>query len=146
MIGGDYDTPIMYQDLANSTMNPFNIGMGGMYGGGIGTSSYLGGVQMRPQLDHDKVQLMHKKDQEGKRTLKKALLAIGGIIAIGFIPVISKGIKKSGGIGGYMKKLWNGLTGKTPAPAPTPAPAKPSLWQRFKNVFKKKPKTGSTTP
>lgn len=131
MIGGDFDTPIMYQDLANYTMNPmmpFGGMVGGMYGG-IGTTSYLGGVQMRPQLDTDKVQLMNKKNQEGMNTFKKALLGIGACFLLGFIPVLRKGIKNSGGVLNYVK----GLFTKTP-----PAPKKPSLWQKFKSIFKKK--------
>lgn len=136
MIGGDFDTPVMYQDLANYTMNPmmpFGGMVGGMYGG-IGSTSYLGGVQMRPQLDTDKVQLMNKKNQEGMSTFKKAMLGIGACLLLGFIPVIGKSIKKSGGVWNYVK----GLFTKTP-----PAPKKPSLWQRFKNLFKNNPTAGS---
>lgn len=120
MIGGDFDTPVMYQDLANYTMNPM-MGMpfGGMTVGGIGSTSYLGGVQMRPQLDNDKVQLMNKKNEEGKSTFKKAMLGIGACLLLGFIPVVRKGIKKSGGVWNYVKGLFTG-------------PKKPSLWQRFK--------------
>lgn len=134
MLGSNFDTPIMYQDLGNYTMSPMYMPFGGMTAGGIGTTSYLGGVQMRPQPDHDKVQLMNKKNEEGKNTFKKAMLGIGAVIALGFIPVIGKGIKKSGGVWNYVK----GLFTKTP-----PAPAKPSLWQRFKNIFKKKPSAGT---
>lgn len=132
MIGGDFGTPIMYQDLANYTINPMMVNPFGM-AGGIGTTSYLGGVRMQPQLDHDKVQLMNKKNEEGKSTFKKAILGIGACLLLGFIPVIRKGVKNSGGIWNYVK----GLFTKTP-----PAPAKPSRWQRFKNIFRRK----STTP
>lgn len=134
MIGGDFDTPIMYQDLANYTMNPmYPVGMpfGGMVGG-IGSTPYLGGVQMRPQLDHDKVQLMNKKSEEGKSTFKKALLGIGACLLLGFIPVVRKGIKNSGGVWEYLKGLFS------------KQPAKQSWWQRFKNKFKKTPATGGT--
>jgi len=135
MIGGDFDTPVMYQDLGKYTMPPM---YGGMYAGGmLGATSYLGGVQMRPQLDNDKVQIINKKNEEGKSTLKKALLGIGAIIALGFIPVVRKGIKNSGGVWKYIKSLFT----KTP-----PAPKKPTLWQRFKNIFKKKPATGTPSP
>lgn len=137
MIGSNFDTPVMYQDLANYTMNPM-MGMpfGGMVGG-IGSTSYLGGVQMRPQLDNDKVQLMNKKNEEGKSTFKKAMLGIGACLLLGFIPVIRKGIKNSGGVWSYVK----GLFTKTPSAA-----QKPSLWQRFKNLFKKNPSAASSSP
>ena len=73
MIGGDFDTPIMYQDLANSSLGTmpyttgippamYGYGMGGMAGG----SSYLGGVQMRQQPDRDKIEIMHKKENVGQ--------------------------------------------------------------------------------
>ena len=32
MIGSNFDTPVMYQDLANSTMGPMYMPFGGMYG------------------------------------------------------------------------------------------------------------------
>ncbi len=135
MIGSNFDTPVMYQDLANYTMNPM-MGMGGMVGG-IGAASYLGGIQMRPQPDSDKVQLMNKKNQEGNSTFKKAMLGIGACLLLGFIPVVKKGIKNSGGVWKYVKSLFT----KTP-----PAPKKPSLLKRFKNKFKKKTFKGSSKP
>ncbi len=100
MIGGDFDTPIVYQDLANSTMNPMRLGM---YGG---NTSYLGGVQMRRQPDADKIQLMNKKNKEAKKTFKKAMLGIGACLLLGFIPVVRKGIKKAGGIREYFSSLF----------------------------------------
>lgn len=121
MIGGDFDTPVMYQDLANYTMSPMYMPFGGMTAGGVGSSSYLGGVQMRPQLDNDKVQLMNKKSEEGKSTFKKAMLGIGACLLLGFIPVVRKGIKNSGGVLNYVKSLF------------TKAPKKASRWSRFKN-------------
>lgn len=131
MIGGDFDTPVMYQDLANYTMGPMNIPFGvmsgNMYAGGmIGNTSYLGGVKMKPQLANDELQLINKKNEAGKSTFKKVMLGIGACLLLGFIPVISKGIKNSGGVWNYIK----GLFTKTP-----PAPKKPSLWQKFKNLF-----------
>ena len=150
MIGGDFDTPIMYQDLANYTMSPMSMpfgAMSGMYGGGIGNTSYLGGVQMRPQPDADRVELINKKHQESKNTFKKAMLALGVIFLAGFVPVIRKNIKNAGGLGKYIKTQWNALKtwfNSTPSP-------KPSAWQRFKNFFKRKPKaptspTGTPKP
>ena len=78
MIGGDFDVPIMYQDLANSTMSPMNIPFGmmpgmygvGMYGGGMANTSYLGGVQMRQQPDRDKVEILNKKENSDKNIYK----------------------------------------------------------------------------
>lgn len=86
---GDLDIPIMYQDLANYTMSPMNIPLGGitgnagMYGG---NTSYLGGVQMKPQLDNDKVQLMNKKDNEAKNTALKIGAGLAAVFLMGFIP------------------------------------------------------------
>lgn len=98
MIGNNFDTPVVYQDLANYTMNPMMspLGMygGGMYGGMYGANvSYLGHVQLRPQPDHDKVQIMNKKNQEGKRNFKRAMIAIGLMIVGSFIPSVFRGIK-----------------------------------------------------
>lgn len=139
MIGGDFDTPVMYQDLANYSMPPMQMGMpfGGMVGG---NTSYLGGVQLKRQLDHDKVQLINKKNEEAKSTLKKALIGIGVCLAIGFIPVICKNVKNAGGVWQYIK----GLFTKTP-PAP-PSTPKPSLWQRFKNIFTRSSAPAGGTP
>ncbi len=102
MIGGDFDTPIMHQDLANYTMSPMNFAGMPM----MGNTSYLGGVQMRRQPEQDELRLMNKKKNEAKNTFKKALLAIGGIFLLGFIPRISKGIKKNGCFG-YIKNLFH---------------------------------------
>ena len=72
MIGNDYDIPVMYQDLGKYSMNPFGMPMGGMMPGmyGIGSTSYLGGVTMAPQLEHDKVELINRKNKEGNKTFK----------------------------------------------------------------------------
>ncbi len=140
MIGGDFDTPIMYQDLANYTMSPMSMpfgAMSGMYGGGIGNTSYLGGIQMQSQPDADRVELINKKRQESKNTFKKAMLALGVIFLAGFVPAIRKNIKNAGGLGKYIKTQWNALKSWV---TNTPTP-KPSAWQRFKNIFKRKPKT-----
>lgn len=127
MLGDDFDTPIMYQDLANYTMKPMNIPIGNMTGR---YPSYLGGVQMHKQPDQDEVRLMHKKDNEGKSTFKKALIGIGICFALGFVPGINKKIKSlfksssststSMSIQNIKTKISNG-------------------WQKFKSFFHKKP-------
>lgn len=128
MIGGDFDIPVMYQDLANSTMSPMNLPLGamsGMYGagmyGGVGNTNYLGGVKMRQQPDRDKVQIMNKKENEDKNTAKNILLGLGALVALGSIPVLRKSIKKAGGIVNYVKKLFSPSM---------------SLTDRIKNGFK----------
>ena len=136
MIGGNFDTPIMYQDLANSTMGPLNMPFG-MYGGLYGGySSYLGAVQLPTQLDQDKFQTMKQKENDGKKTLKIAGTALAIILALGGIGRIRKGIKASGGVSKYLGNKWNDLVNwikgnKKP---------KVSLAQKIKNLFKKKTK------
>lgn len=125
MLGCSFsDTPIPYQDLASSTMPMMNLPLGpmygAMYGGTMPQASLLGGVQMKPQLDNDKVQLMNKKDEEGKSTFKKAALGLGAIVALCAGSVLFKSVKKAGGIGKYIKNLF------------TQTPQKPSVWKRFK--------------
>lgn len=136
MIGGDFDTPIVYQDLANSTMGPMAMPPLGGITGGYYNTSYLGGVKMQPQLDQDKISLMNKKENEDKSTMKKALAALGIIVAIGCIAPLRKSIKSAGGIGKYLKNQWTNVVNafkgnKTP---------KVSWWQKVKNVFSRKPK------
>lgn len=115
MIGNDYDIPVMYQDLGTYSMNPFGVPTGGgmmmpgMYGAGIGTS-YLGGVRLAPQLEHDKVELINKKEQEGNKTIKNVAKALGALLLIGYVPYFRKQITKAGGIGQYISKQWNSLT------------------------------------
>ena len=115
MIGNDYDIPVMYQDLGTYSMNPFGVPTGGgmmmpgMYGAGIGTS-YLGGVRLAPQLEHDKVELINKKEQEGNKTIKNVAKALGALLLIGYVPYFRKQITKAGGIGKYISKQWNSLT------------------------------------
>lgn len=133
MIGSNFDTPIMYQDLANYTMSPMNPTM--MPFGGMTGSSYLGGVQMQRQLDHDKVQLKNKKKEEAKNTFKNAMIAAGLILGLGFIPTLRKSVKNAGGIGKFFKNQWNNLVNWVKGSG-TP---KQSFWQRIKNKFKKKP-------
>ena len=132
MLGNDFDTPIMYQDLANYTMSPMSpIGFGmnpamgvgpmGTIGTGGYNTSYLGGIQVKPQPDKDSVEIMNRKNQECYSTLKKVALTAGALFLLGFIPYFGKQIKKSGGIISYIKNLW-----KKPQP-------KISRWQKFKN-------------
>ncbi len=144
MIGNDYDIPVMYQDLGTYSMNPFGVPNGGgmmmpgMYGAGIGTS-YLGGVTMAPQLEHDKVELMNRKDKEGNKTLKNIAKALGVLLLIGYVPYFRKQITKAGGIGKYLSNGWKAFTNSvknTFSPQP-----KLSRWQRFKNWFNKTPHT-----
>lgn len=135
-------TPLMYQDIGRMALqNPMGmpIGFGGIYGGGMYPPSYLGDVRMQPQLDHDKFQTMKQKEQESWSSFKKATLALGGLLLITCIGPLRKSITKAGGITKYMEKQYNSIKNwfkpKTP---------KPSMWEKFKNIFKKKPKT--TTP
>lgn len=112
------DTPILYQDLADSTMAPFNFANSGMMNamyGTMGGTSFLGGVQMRRQPDSDKVEIMNKKQQETKNTAKKLAIGLGGLFALFFVPQLYKSIKKAGGIINYTKKLFKIKT-KTTAP------------------------------
>ena len=117
MIGGDFDEPIMYQDLANSTMGAMNMSLepmsgmygAGMYGGGSVVTSYLGGIKIPKQLDRDKVQIMNKKENQDKNTAKKILIGLGAFIALGIIPNFKKKYKKAGGLTGYIKNGWNSL-------------------------------------
>lgn len=128
MIGGDFDVPIMYQDLANSTMGPMSIPLGTMSGmcgagmyGRMGNTNYLGGVQMRRQPDKDKVQIMNKKENQDKNTAKKVLIGLGAMVALGCIPILRKNIKKAGGLKKYFQNSWDSLknfvTGKKPQKA-----------------------------
>ena len=127
----DYDIPVMYQDLGTYSMNPF---------GGVSSpmqTSYLEGAKMQPPLENDKVELINKKEQEGKKTLKKAVYILGALLLIGFIPHFRKQIIKSGGLGKYIKNCWNALTTSVKNVFnPTP---KTTMWQKFKNIFKRKP-------
>ncbi|MBO6087805.1 hypothetical protein J6P92_05620 [bacterium] len=105
MLGNDFDTPIMYQDLANYSMGPMSMPMmGGMMPGMY--PSYLGGTQMPRQLDHDKVEIINKKNREAKNTAKKVAIALGVILLAGFIPYFRKNIKAAGGIKNYLSNAW----------------------------------------
>lgn len=132
MIGDDFNTPIMYQDLANSTMGtmPYTTGIPpAMYGYGMGGTSYLGGTQMRQQPDRDKVEIMRQKENQDKSTLKKALWILGGAIALGSIPVLRKSIKKAGGLKKYVQSCWNSIK--------TWVTGKPKKGNWFTNLFRR---------
>lgn len=105
MIGSDFDTPIMYQDLANSYMGPISTPVIPGMIGGINTS-YLGGIQLKQQPDRDAVILMNKKDNEGKNNFIKAAKFLGVLFLLGFIPGIVGNIGKSGGIVNYVKNIF----------------------------------------
>ena len=107
MIGGSFDIPVMHQDLANSTMPPLNLPFGA-YVNPYSNTSYHGGVQMKPQLDHDKLLIKKQKENEDMSTFKKVLIALSAIVALGCVPLVRKGIKKSGGFVPYLKNLWKG--------------------------------------
>lgn len=145
MIGGDFNTPVMYQDLVNSTMAPIYMPFGGITGIGLGgyNTSYLGGIQMQKQLDHDKVSLMHKKETEDKSTMKKALMALAVILGLGAIPLVRKNIKKAGGAVKYLKNKWNDIVNAFKGNKTTKQSSKQTTikwWQKLKNKFKKSPK------
>lgn len=143
MVGDNFNVPIMYQDLANSTMGPLNMPFGGIYGTGMPVSgyntSYLGGVQMQQQPDRDKLVIKNKKENEDKNTLKKALGVLALVVGLGCIPILRKGIKKAGGFGKYMKNKWADITdffkGKSNKSSNT---NKVSFWQKVKNKFSRK--------
>ncbi len=104
MIGENFNTPLMYQDLANSTMGPMY--MHGIYGGGM-YSPLLGDVRLARQLDHDKFQVINKKEKEGTNTMKLAGAALAIILAIGGIGRVRKGIKAAGGFTKYIGNKWD---------------------------------------
>ena len=140
MLGGDFNTPIVHQDLANSTMGAMYMPFGGVVGGY--NTSYLGGVQMQRQLDYDKISLMKQKENQDKSTMKKALVALAVIIGLGSIAPLRKSIKKAGGIGKYLNNQWKAIVNafKGNKTATTNNGQKVNWWQKLKNVFKKSPK------
>lgn len=108
MIGSDFDTPIMYQDLANSTMGPLNLPFGNCCPG-LYNTSYLGGIKMQPQLDRDKFSVLEQKEKEDKSTMKKALIALGIIAASWCVLGFCRNVKKAGGPWQYIKNQWTKL-------------------------------------
>ena len=104
---GDYDVPVMYQDLGNYTMNPF---IGGLMPMGCGMyPSYLGDVRIRPLPERDMVELMNKKNDNGKENAKLLGKIIGAALLVGFIPYIGKNIKNAGGISKFISNGWTKL-------------------------------------
>ena len=142
MVGGDLSTPIVHQDLINSSMEPMYMPFGGVTGYGIGASSYLGGVKMQRQLDQDKLDLMNKKENEDKSTFKKVLLALAVVIGLGAIAPLRKSIKKAGGIKSYLKNQWtsivNSIKGNKASKSANNNQTKVGFWQKVKNIFKSK--------
>ena len=150
MLGNDFETPIMYQDLANYNMGlmavpPMGI-TGSPYANPYANSNLLGGTSMPKQLDKDKIEIMNTKKEQDKSTFKKVLGILGVCLALGTIPVVRKSIRKAGGIGKYLKNKWtsivNFVTGKKTKP-PMGKRFKnwcSKTWNGFKNIFKRKKK------
>lgn len=110
MLGSDFDTPIIYQDLANYSMGPMSV----PNFGAMGTNNQFNGVKMQEPLKQDKVDLISQKNSQDKSFAKKVGIAAAVILGIGFIPVITKSIKKAGGLGKYIKNGFNKLFKRTP--------------------------------
>lgn len=136
MLGGDFSTPIVHQDLINSSMGPMYMPFGGVTGYGIGTSPYLGGVKMQRQLDQDKLDLINKKEKEDKSTLKKALITLAVVIGLGSIAPLRKSIKNAGGIKAYLKNQWTGIVNSIKGNKTPKAPN--NFWQKVKSFFTSK--------
>lgn len=151
MIGGDFNTPVVHQDLVNSAMGPMYMPFGGVTGAGLGgyNTSYFGGIQMQRQLDHDKISLMNHKENQDSSTMKKALGALVLILGLGAIAPLRKSIKKAGGAGKYLSNQWNAIVNafkgnkpiKNSKSAATNNGQKVNWWQKLKNKWKKSPKS-----
>ena len=133
MIGNNLDTPIVYQDLATSSMGPMNIGFMG------GCPSYLGGVTMKGQLDADKIEIKNKKEQQDKKTFKTALIALGAIVGLALMPSLFKKCKKLLGISPKTSKskfswtsIKNGLYNVTVKPLKAVGKGIKNLFGKFK--------------
>ena len=137
MIGNDFDTPIMYQDLANYSMGPMSMPQTFGMMPGMNTS-YLGGTQITPQLDHDKVEIMNRKNKEAKKTAKNVAIALGIIFLAGFIPYFRKKITSAGGFKKYLSNGWDSSKNLFKSTPSAPSAPKSSRWQAFKNWFKPK--------
>lgn len=136
MIGNDFETPIMYQDLANATMGP--LAMPSCTVNPYANTNLLGGAAIKSQLDNDKLEIMKSKDNEDKNTFKKALGVLGLCLALGAVPIVRKNIKKAGGVGKYLKNKWNNFVNslkgkKVRKPKKKSKNNGPSKTQRFKN-------------
>lgn len=145
MIGNDFETPIMYQDLANYTMGPMSTPfMANPY-----NTQLLGGTSMPRQLDQDKVEIMNKKEKQDIGNGKKVLGALGAILLIGAIPILRKNIKKAGGIGKYFENKWNSLVNFVKGNKRKQNSSKTfkdwfnDKWTRFKDLFKRNKQTNT---
>lgn len=118
MIGETY-TPPMYRDLMSAGMpmyelDPTMMGMGSMYGGGMGigmgmyNTNYLGGVTLQPKLNRDTFHIMRAKEKENNNNLKKFGIAVLGLFGLGVMRTIFKGkkIPSAGGKHWYNPMTW----------------------------------------
>ncbi len=132
MIGELY-TPPMHRDLISSGMmmpfefDPTMMGMGSMYGGmgmGMYNTNYLGGVSLKPRLDRDTVNIIHKKDAEAKSNmLNFAKLALG-VVGLSVLSGLFKGKKTP-----WYNKLGNWTSSHVPArPVGSKTWYKPWTW------------------
>ena len=128
MVGGDFDIPIMYQDLANYTMSPMMMPLGSIT---AGNTSYLGGTQMKPQLDHDKIEIINRKEAEGKSTAKKVALGLGAVFLVGFISCLfgKKGLASK--VGGFLSRSYQSCKTHL-SNFGTKIKGQPIKWGRFK--------------
>lgn len=137
-------TPIMYRDIMSTPMNMMNPY--GYYGGGF----YGQYSNLRPLSDDGFYKVEAANERENKSTIKTAAKIIAFCVAVGMIPIMGKAIKKKGGLGKYLKNIWNTLMGKPTTPPPAPPAGKPSFikraWGAFKNIFKKKSQTPTPSP
>lgn len=92
-IGDELSTPVMYQDLAQSSMGymmpPYGM-YGGMYGGFYPP---LAGVNIQPQPTADSFARSERKESKDRSALKTALVVLAGVIGFGFLKF--KGSKKA---------------------------------------------------
>lgn len=94
-IGDEMTTPVMYQDLAQSSMGMMMPPMYGMYGGmGMYGSFYppLAGVNIQRQPTEDSFNRAEKTEKNDMTALKTIALAMLGIVGFGFLK-FKKGIK-----------------------------------------------------
>lgn len=157
---GDFEIPIMYQDMANYTMSPMSMPMmpfGNVTGAGqYGNTSYLGGTQIKPQLDSDKIEIMNKKEAEGKSTAKKVALGLGVVFLMGFIPGLFGKKSVFSQLSGFLSKhsktakthlsnFWTKLKGKPNKLARFKAWCSVK-WNAFKGIFKRKKSAPQQNP
>ena len=141
MIGNDFETPIMYQDLTNYTMGPMYMPFAGV--NPYANSNLLGGTMMPRQLDHDKLDVKNAKENEDKSTAKKVLTALGVILTLGAIPIVRKNIIKAGGIGKYLSNKWTSIVNFVKGNKTKPSKFKrfkvwcSNKWTAFKSLFKR---------